>query len=102
MESILVGQEPGDGVEFMVTHNCRCIACINHTPHNIEGFELLRLAVNEIPYEDRLTLRMSPGVLAFPITCVIQQRLQCLGMAVDVSNDVVVQIVAFLAWFQLS
>jgi len=83
---------PRDGVEFVVAHDGQCRSRLDHRAHDAHGFQLARAPINEVADKDRLTIGMPPdeGVLA--VAHLAQQCGQRVGVAVDVTDDVVAHV----------
>jgi len=53
----------------------------DHPPHRQHGVHLPRPAVDEVPDEHRLPVRVAPGALELPIAHSLQQREEHVGLA---------------------
>ena len=80
-----------NGIEFMVSHHGHRTAGIAHVFHDVQRFPDPWAAVDEIAYENG---HPAPGVFInpgdAPVPQLLQEPLQRIGVAVDVTNDVYV------------
>jgi hypothetical protein len=63
---------------------------IDHGAHKFERAQLTRPAIDQIAYEDGGVASLSPGTGAMLVTHVSKQRLELVGMAMHIANDVVI------------
>src|SRR5665213_3090721 len=80
----------------MISHDRLRRSAIHHAAHYIDGTYLGRTTINKISNEDCLPPGVAPGAGAVVVTELGQQSFQLVGVAVNVTDDVVVQSCIFL------
>ena len=78
----------GQGVEFVVTHDCQGGASIHHGPNELEGLSDLRAPVNEVAKEDSLAFGVLVDALVPGIAQLPEEPLESISVAVDVADEV--------------
>ena len=81
----------GDRIEFVVAHDDLGTAPVDHALDGPQDAKLIVTAIDQVADEDCLTRRMCVGAgrLVDAIVHLAQERIEFLGAAVDVADDVV-------------
>lgn len=87
----VIGGMPSDGVQFVIAHNSQRRSGIHHAPNRVDGTNLSRTAVDEVPDENDLSAGMAPGAAGVLIAKLGKQAFQLVRLPVDVSDNVVSQ-----------
>src|SRR5665213_2317268 len=78
----------GNGVELMVAHYDLGGSGFLHVPNYGENRWLLFSSVNQVTYEDRLTVGVAVGATGLRIAQAFEQSFQFLTLSVHITDDV--------------
>src|SRR5208337_529253 len=79
---------PRNRIELMIAHDASGSSCIDHSPHEIDGGQLLRSAIDQITEKDCPATGMAPGSCDLAIAQMFQQRNQPVELAMHVADHV--------------
>jgi len=79
---------PRNRIELMIAHDASGGSRIDHSPHKIDGGQLLWPAIDQIAQKDCPAPRMAPGSCALAIPEVLQQRGQPVELAMHVADHI--------------
>jgi hypothetical protein len=74
----------------VIAHRNECALLLDHGAHKFERAQLTRAVVDQIAHEDSGVASLSPGTGAMLLTHFTKQRLELVGMAMHVADDVVI------------
>ena len=83
-----IRRHPRNGIEFMITQNALRRTRFNHPAHQSDRLHLLGSSVDQVAYESRSALRMTPNRTRFGIAEVPKECDQFVALAMDVADDV--------------
>ena len=83
-----IGCHPRDRVELMISHHTLGRARIHHRSNQLDRCPLLGAAINQIPYEDRRSILMTPSAGHLAISQMPKQSNKLVELAVHVADDV--------------
>jgi hypothetical protein len=85
-----IARRIGNRVELMIAHCDERALLIDHGAHEFERAQLSRPVIDQIAHEDGGVPSLSPGTGAMLVTHSSKQRLELVGMAMHVADDVVI------------
>ncbi len=88
---VRIGSVKSECVKFVVAHDCKGGAGIDHGPDDLERFPDLGAAVNEVAEENSLALGVLVDALVLGIAQLPEEPLEGVSVAVYVADEVVTQ-----------
>jgi hypothetical protein len=83
-----IGCHPRDRVELVISHDTLGGTRIHHRSNQLDRCQLLRAAINQIPYEDCRSILMAPSAGRLAISQIPQQSNKLVELAVHIADDV--------------